>query len=105
MSTTLDERERRASEDALGAPAEIRGLVDAFSPDRLHGWAWNATRPEERVKVELRLGDAVVACTVADFARRQAWFRCPQFYLSRPVAGVIRDGILATDHGKSPPAK
>jgi hypothetical protein len=48
---------------------EVQGLVDRAHPDRLYGWAWNASVPGERVAVELRLGDAPVARAVADLAR------------------------------------
>lgn len=48
---------------------EVQGLVDRAHPDRLYGWAWNASRPGERVVVELRLADAPVARAVADLAR------------------------------------
>lgn len=48
---------------------ELRGLVDNATPDRLYGWVWNASAPDERVTVELRLGNDVVFRTAADFAR------------------------------------
>lgn len=48
---------------------ELRGLVDNATPDRLYGWVWNASVPDERVAVEMRLGSEVVFRTVADFAR------------------------------------
>ncbi|HYZ33109.1 MAG TPA: hypothetical protein VE684_12615, partial [Crenalkalicoccus sp.] len=47
-------------------PAELQGLVDNATSTRLFGWAWNASRPTERVVVELRLGDETVASAVAD---------------------------------------
>jgi hypothetical protein len=50
-------------------PAEIRGLVDNATPDRLFGWAWNPSVAGERVAIELRLADTPVASTVADVAR------------------------------------
>jgi len=50
-------------------PAEIHGLVDSATPSGLFGWAWNAARPEERVAVELRLADVVVATVIADRER------------------------------------
>lgn len=46
--------------------AEIQGLVDNATATRLFGWAWNAARPEERVQVDLRLGEETVATTCAD---------------------------------------
>lgn len=49
--------------------AQLRGLVDNATPDRLYGWVWNASTPDERVTVEMRLGNDVVFRTAADFAR------------------------------------
>lgn len=46
--------------------AEIQGLVDGALKARLYGWAWNAARPDERVTVELRLGEQTVARALAD---------------------------------------
>lgn len=40
--------------------------MDNTSVRNLYGWAWNLARPEERVRVELRLGEEVVAETVAE---------------------------------------
>jgi hypothetical protein len=52
------------------APApEIRGLVDNATEDRLYGWAFDATRPGQRLVVELRLGGERLARTIADLAR------------------------------------
>jgi len=56
--------------DPATRPAEIRGLVDNATDTALHGWAWNAARAEERLAIELRLGEAVVAGTVAERPRR-----------------------------------
>ena len=50
-------------------PAELEGLVDNATETRLYGWAWNAAAPEERVTVELRIGDEVVAQTIAERMR------------------------------------
>jgi hypothetical protein len=47
-------------------PAEIQGLVDSATTTHLFGWAWNAAAALERVTIELRLGDEVVATTLAD---------------------------------------
>jgi hypothetical protein len=49
--------------------ADIRGLVDNATPDRLYGWAWNATDAKERVTIEARLGATTVHATRADLAR------------------------------------
>ncbi|NMJ43411.1 hypothetical protein GWK16_19335 [Roseomonas sp. JC162] len=56
-------------EGASARTTELRGLVDNATPDRLYGWVWNASAPDERVVVEIRLGSEVVFRTVADFAR------------------------------------
>lgn len=71
MQTTLDHAPASPADAApRRAPLpDVQGLVDRALPDRLYGWAWNASRPGERVAVELRLGDAPVARTVADLAR------------------------------------
>lgn len=55
--------------DSIVPAAELHGLVDNAAPDRLYGWAWNATLPQERLAIELRLGTATVFRTQADFAR------------------------------------
>lgn len=54
---------------SLPAPSEVRGLIDNATEDRLYGWAWDPANPGARLRVELRLAGAVVASTVADFAR------------------------------------
>lgn len=71
MATVLDQSPRRQADAAPSRAAlpEVQGLVDRALPDRLYGWAWNASNPGERVAVELRLGDALVARTTADLAR------------------------------------
>ena len=70
MATVLDQPPPRQAEAPPRAPLpEVQGLVDKALPDRLYGWAWNASSPGERVAVELRLGDALVARTTADLAR------------------------------------
>lgn len=53
----------------LSRPTQLEGLVDNATDHRLYGWAWNAAAPEERVEVELRLGEEVVARTVAERMR------------------------------------
>lgn len=68
MTTVIDSPPRPAEAPRAPLP-EVQGLVDKAHPDRLYGWAWNASRPGERVAVELRLGDAPVARAVADLAR------------------------------------
>lgn len=60
-----------AASDASPASlsADIRGLVDNATSDRLYGWVWDAARPEYHLKVELRLAGETVASTVADLIR------------------------------------
>ncbi len=68
-SAVLEPSPPPASREAPPRPAEIRGVVDNATADRLYGWAHNASQPGERVGIELRLGEQVVFRTVADFAR------------------------------------
>jgi hypothetical protein len=49
--------------------ADIQGLVDGGSAAFLRGWARNATDPGDKLIVELRLANAVVATTRADKER------------------------------------
>jgi hypothetical protein len=49
--------------------AKIQALIDNATADRLYGWAWNAADPEQRLAIELRLGETTVAGTIADLAR------------------------------------
>lgn len=49
--------------------SDVRGLIDNATADRLYGWAWDASYPGTRLKVELRLAGEVVANTIADFVR------------------------------------
>lgn len=53
------------------APAlpEIVGYVEACTADRLLGWAWKPAEPALHVTIELRLGDEVIATSVADVLR------------------------------------
>ena len=53
---------------AVARPA-IRALIDNATADRLYGWAWNASEPDKRLTIELRLADKAVASTTADLAR------------------------------------
>jgi hypothetical protein len=48
---------------------EVVGYVEAVAADRLLGWAWAPVTPDLRAAIELRLGDTVVARTVADLPR------------------------------------
>jgi hypothetical protein len=47
----------------------IRGAVDNVGAKKIYGWAWYPDRPEERLTVEIRLGDEVMLSSTADFAR------------------------------------
>ncbi len=47
----------------------IQALIDNATADRLYGWAWNASEPDRRLTVELRIADATVATATADLAR------------------------------------
>ena len=58
-----------ATAEAPARAAEIEGLVDNATEIRLYGWAWNAAAREERLAVELRLADQVVARTTAERMR------------------------------------
>ncbi len=48
---------------------EVVGFVEAVTAARVLGWAWAPRSPADPVSVELRLGDDVVADTVADLPR------------------------------------
>lgn len=50
-------------------PARLNGRVDAIDGNRLHGWIWDEARPEERLKVRLKLDGRVVQEAVADQSR------------------------------------
>ncbi|MEA2776067.1 MAG: hypothetical protein QOF90_1473 [Acetobacteraceae bacterium] len=53
------------------APAlpEVVGYVEAATADRILGWAWAPATPELHAAIEIRIGDTVVANTVADLPR------------------------------------
>lgn len=51
------------------APPDVVGYVEAATTDRILGWAWAPGAPELRAKIALRLGETVVADTVADLPR------------------------------------
>jgi hypothetical protein len=73
--TTQPGHTRPAEADDAAKPTQpaqrpsIRALIDNATADRLYGWAWNAAEPDQRLTVELRLGDTPVATTTADLAR------------------------------------
>lgn len=59
-----------ASASSPASPsADVRGLVDNATSDRLYGWVWDAANPGYRLKVELRLAGQVVASAIADSTR------------------------------------
>lgn len=64
MSTQIDTRPAEAKPEPP-RPAEIQGVVDNVSAGRIFGWAWNPSQPQERVTIELRLGQETVAQTLA----------------------------------------
>jgi GT2 family glycosyltransferase/glycosyltransferase involved in cell wall biosynthesis len=51
------------------APAERVGAVDLISADEIVGWAWDPSRPDDSLVVEVRDGDRLVASMVADAPR------------------------------------
>ena len=48
---------------------EVVGYVEAATPARVLGWAWAPRNPADPVRVELRLGDVVIAEAAADLPR------------------------------------
>ena len=55
--------------DASVTPAKLNGRVDALDGNRLHGWIWDETRPEERLTVRLLRHGLKVQEAVADQGR------------------------------------
>jgi len=51
------------------ADAKIEGRIDAVENRKIYGWAWDRMRPEDQLKVEIKLGDRIVATGVADQTR------------------------------------
>lgn len=53
----------------MGAPATeartIEGRVDAVAAARVYGWAWDRSRPDERLSIELRVIEGGKATTLA----------------------------------------
>ena len=54
---------------AASALPEVTGYVEAFTADRVIGWAWGPRAPGQRASIELRLGDDVVADAIAEQPR------------------------------------
>src|SRR5262245_31269728 len=44
----------------------LQGFVDYYGPDRVAGWAWNASEPSRAVEVEARVRDHSLGATRAD---------------------------------------
>lgn len=64
---TRDEIEAAAAPVAEGAtPEAVVGRCDGLKGAALYGWAWNPSRPDESVEVELWVDGARVATCVAD---------------------------------------
>ncbi|CAN7654346.1 hypothetical protein [Bosea sp. LjRoot237] len=55
--------------EASQTPARLNGRVDALDGNRLHGWIWDETRPEERLTVRLMRNGLKVQEAVADQGR------------------------------------
>lgn len=51
-------------------PQPLEGCLDALTEGKIFGWAWDRERPEDRLVIELRQGDTILATGVAD--RRRA---------------------------------
>ncbi|MCC7046225.1 MAG: hypothetical protein IT562_05890 [Alphaproteobacteria bacterium] len=47
----------------------IAGFLDAVDGQRVFGWAWDRANAAERLRIEIRAGDALAADTVADRPR------------------------------------
>jgi hypothetical protein len=52
------------------ADAKIEGRIDAIDNGKVYGWVWDRLRPEDRLKVEIRLGDRMLAEGLADVERK-----------------------------------
>jgi hypothetical protein len=50
-------------------PGGIRGAVDNVGAEKIYGWAWHPDHPQERLRIEARLGGRVALSARADFAR------------------------------------
>lgn len=49
--------------------SDITGFLDAVDGRRVFGWAWDRAKPEERLRIEILVGDTKAAETVADQPR------------------------------------
>lgn len=50
-------------------PSMLQGRIDAVAGGRLFGWAWDRNRPDDRLRIEARRGEDLIAATDADAAR------------------------------------
>ena len=51
------------------ADTKMEGRIDAVENGKIYGWAWDRLRPEDQLKVEIKLGDRIVATGAADLPR------------------------------------
>ncbi|HVJ54317.1 MAG TPA: hypothetical protein VM689_17770 [Aliidongia sp.] len=51
------------------ADIKIEGRIDAIEEGKVYGWVWDRLRPEDRLTVEIRLGERVLATCIADQRR------------------------------------
>ena len=47
-------------------PAELRGYIDGAQAGRIHGWAWDRSRPRRRLDVEILSAGAPLGLARAD---------------------------------------
>jgi hypothetical protein len=66
---TMTQSSEGTAAAAMTAPARLNGRVDALDGNRLHGWIWDETRPEERLIVRLQRDGVTVQEAVADQSR------------------------------------
>ncbi|WP_372619146.1 hypothetical protein [Falsiroseomonas sp.] len=58
-----------ARPDPVTPAGGIRGAVDNVGAEKIYGWAWHPDHPDERLRIEARLGSRVALTARADFAR------------------------------------
>jgi hypothetical protein len=51
------------------ADAKIEGRIDAIENGKVYGWAWDRLRPDDRLRVEIRLGERCLGTGMADEKR------------------------------------
>lgn len=67
-STQRDSIDNVAASDTAET-VRIRGFVDTIRADFVSGWAWNSQAPEERLEIEILLGETPLGTTRADRMR------------------------------------